>query len=1352
MLLIFPAFALLPLVAFYFSVSSSVGGNGPFSIGSFTAWSSWMRLHISPISPLPHPSLASPSVLFISPPDLAETSLPPAPVAVSTSTYLPVPNTTAVSPLLGIDVIVFPQTSTFDLQLLLASELLVKTMETNLGNIGSPPPPPPPISPSPPARLLIDPGPTPNPSPTQTLPISPTSLTDVRHTTTPDMTTRNDQVHPSSKEVKLAASNRMSRSGHLQLQGCFSEDPRACPRMGILDGLLESFVGPGVIILVFVVAMVCTIVILAFSAMPYSSESIGVQPIIPYILAVPAGRSALQQALDVSNFEQDQVSVPSRRHVSYRDVAVQTEACSSSVYDFLPEVLDASLAYAEDGIETAPDLRLSPGMASPALGRQQASVRKALDFSMLASSPTGHRTIAHPSIVTSSASSEDSALSIDARVGSSSSSQSLNDLPKTEVDHPVGLPAIYVNDIDSPSNSSADDFAAELHNRLQDLLRCDEDEDEPSLTPPPASPVSSASLSPVPSESPSPIVSPWSEDLIHNPEYVRINEQRPDGLAPSLSWRSSVDGLRQLLFEGDCNDTPPLTLTPHESLALTSVRFGADRLVGFKYEFSMHMERCELQVEEQEARYSAASSKFSFVFLPPAKRCKYEHEDDEEATWCSMATFTCSGSNIEDEDEMSMELTNVLDDVLLHPSSPTPESPSMLNSELFPIPEIHIVVDSPPSTPEISNTDDFDLSGIDDDLPLSSTPVKSGTSLDKFRQLSLASIQFSSSSEDIESGSAPDGLAPLVGTSNLGCSTSSLDLARHVPPLPSSDYSSDSRAGPAPNLSASTGNSASALGSLKPTVLSQTHHHPLLASHSSGGSDDLSGHIPPAWSFDLDVYNHPPPLPTTDSFFIGSAQSSTSSPVPVNYNSVTPAVSESSTISIGQVAAEEHGVDTPTVSESISDPVDLAVFEENGAEPGDDLLEPDVSLDLPDFSQLDKEYLLDQTFEAELAGCDDLGFECLAESEETSPRLSASAGFNGVDEGCSAANSPTQASGPVKEAQDISSESINFSCGGVSLLVDQTFASELEGQESADSSLSLAGVCDGEYLLDQTFDAELAACSEFGFEPLDESQGISTLPMAGAVFDGVDERGSGKNSPTPASGPVEEAHEEVSSTSINISCGEVSLLINQTFSSELGGLESAFLDNWAASSPDLTRGEALPSNISSVDPPPAEEERLREVVPLPCTEPIQDAPSTPSQSPTLRELPTGNAESVGGSHGRVFVREDTPELSLDTSSVASPESALSTPTSMAYARSSDLIQQVPSSPHAVATRSRLRECFTASNSSPSSPPADVPVPTSKREVDILKAPMQMVQVKRKVLRRDQFNPYHLPRLAGLDCP
>ncbi|TDL18458.1 hypothetical protein BD410DRAFT_806479 [Rickenella mellea] len=1140
MIFILPALTFLPVVALCLSiVSSSVGSGGPFSIGSLTTWSSWIDLQISLPSLQSHRPVASPSVTFIASPNQVETSLPPAALAESTSTSPTIPLANSVSPHHNDDGMVFLQTSKFHEQLPLASELPVKTMEANFGNLGSPPPP---LSPRPAAQPVIDSPPTHPPSPAASLPITPTSLTDVRRSTSPK-----HKVCPSSREVKPSTSTRMTRSEHMQLKGCFFDDTRACPRTNTVDGFMDFFVELGTIVLVFVVVMACAIVISAFATTQYLSESIGVPPITPHNMAVIPGCSASQQASDTSSPQQDHVSIPPWHHVAVSAIDVQTDdppfpgafreaevfhqVHSPSVSDVSPVVLDASPPY----------------------------TKEALDFL---------------------------------------SPQSSNVNLEMDKDLPVCPPAIQIDDADSPLDCSVDDLSVALYNLIGGFRRLKKDIGELTITPPPASPLSTAPASPVLPIPPSLPIPHWTENQI---EYQRIYNLGQDGFPPSLSERSFKEGLQDPLKSGDHDGVQGLTSIPPESRSFLCHWFGEDELSRFVFEFTLKM---DINQEDHEVEIStgssADSSSFSFVY-PLAKRCKREHEDEDDAS-SSWASFACSGSELEDF-EISMEMTSILDDVLKHPSSPTPESTS-LDVETVPIPEIQIIIDSSQSTSSKSSAAYPDLSGMDDNVPMSSTPMKSGTPLDTFHMLCLASIRSTGNTSGVL-----DGLPALSGTPDFGCSTSSLDLSRHLPPLSASDFSLSSHAPPALDISASE--QASYGSSFGPDIAPPGHHH-LGVSTSSGESDYHSGHLPPAWFFNMDAYRHPPPMSTNNSFFIGSSQS----------------------LSLSSTSVHHY---TRPVSESIPDPADLVTVEDHGAAPEDLSLEPEAPLCMDDMALMDGEYSLDQTIGVELAGCNDVGLELLDEHEESQP-WSPGTVFDGAAKLCSLVPSSSQVALDIALIQELGAEGIDFSGDDISYLMGRTFAAELEGLDSA--------------------------CPE-----ILEASSLDVVP------------------------PPNQTHEESDPSS----CA--------SFLAPVPRIGDLFLSPWTTE-----RGSGESSEYSL----PAEEDNLQEVVP--CSQTIA---STSTQWFTSSETNTGTAKSVGGRLGQdVFVRESTPDLTFDTSSVASPVSALSTLPSRAYFRSFDIVQKAISPSHIGTARSPLRECFGASYSS-SSPPPSAGSPTSRRELDMI---------------------------------
>ncbi|TDL18465.1 hypothetical protein BD410DRAFT_900792 [Rickenella mellea] len=1214
MLLILPALALLPLVAFYISLSSSDGGGGPFSIGSLTAWSSWMEQISSPSHS--HQPVTSPSVMLIASPDQVGESLPPTVVVEYTTTSSILPLTTSVSPRQGDDKMLFLQPSTFQLQLLRASELLLEIVEVNSGTFGSLPPPPPPLplSPSPAAQLLIGPPPNHITSPRDSSTNTPASLTEVGPTTPLRVsdTMRNDPVHQSSKQVKPPASTRMSRSEYMQLKGCFFDDPRACPRTNTLDGFLDVFFEFGTITVVFMVVMFCAVRVSAIAK--NRSESIG-DTIIQHTLAVSTGCSASQQVLDASEPQHDHVSFPPR-HLdalsgvdgpsqtddaptpgTFTETIITNRAYSPVVSDVSPVALDASAPFPEEALNAT-----FPHVAN-----------ENLDMDMELLRP----------------------------------------------------PAIQIDHADSLSDTSADDLSVALHNLLQDYRRLKEDIGEVSITPPSASPVSTAPPSPILSDPSSLTFPDWTENQILNPEYLRQHNLGPDGLPPSLSKRSFLEELQQLV-KGDCDGMPALTSTRPGSCWVRSRGFGEDGLSRFTFDFTVQI---DCQSEDFEASSSkgdsANSSSFSFVFLPPAKRFKREHEDEEDVN-CSWASPTGSGRDVEDEYDCSMDLTTVLDDVVINPHTTAPETATSFDSEMVAIPEIRIIADSPPTTPRKLSASYSDLSGFDDEMPMSSTPVKSGTSLDTFRQLCLASIRGTgNTSRSLDTGS-PDRPIALCRTRSMGRSTSSLDLARHLPPLTTSCNVS-SRAGSVLNVSSSE--QASDRSAIEPGTTTSGHH--LRISSSSALSDDHSGHIPPTWSFDMEAYLPPPPVSMNDSFYIGSSQSSSSPSSSVA--SYKPPVLEAISDPVVLVAAEEHGVGTPTVSQSISDPSDLVAVEDRGAAAEDEPMDSDSSFHLADLTELDEEYLLDQTFGEELAGCDDLGFGPLDESETSRPQSPGTVEDEN-DEQCNPAHSSSQVALDSEAIQELSTED----------------AVEVEVEDSG------------------CLENSMATCSDES--PAKFNLDVS-IPSSASIF-----------------APVPRLEDLVPS------------LCKPFILPPMKWPPPFVLPPWTTDNI---------SSTSSENPSDAEEEKPREFVPSARLPQVDAGPSTPRPNVTFGGTAAGKEETPGYKQWpRVFAQEDTPELSFATSSVASPASALPTPAPRAYARSYEAVGKALSPHRAVTTRSPLREYFIASDSSSRSPLSDVLTP--KRDLNNVLQHSGIPRWKWKVLPRDQFNPYRIPRLTGLD--
>ncbi|TDL20223.1 hypothetical protein BD410DRAFT_829894 [Rickenella mellea] len=1140
MLFIAPALALLPFVAIYLSLSSTIGElHNPFTPGALSIWPNWLSLGFSSPSPV---ATASPfiPVALVAPTGLVEVTVAPTPTPTppsqaathSPSTSPAAVHGTVVSHQRIHDVIpwvVHAQSSAYHAQLALASEMLANLMEEKYRAIGLPHQPSPssssPSSLSAPARR-IDASPSPSPTRTEPLPVAPsspqTSLTDVKRLTPLRfITPREFQAYPSSKQVKSAAPTRMSRFQHMQVKGCFFEDPRACPRSSILDEFLDSFVGPAGVILVFVAALVCAIGT-SIGNTPYSSESIGIPPIIPHSQAAITGCLASEQALDASNSEQDHVSIPSNLRVTYRDVAVQTE-------DSLP------------GTPTMP------------------AVMERADFSAVGDA-------SHAGL--------DEAFTLADEI-------------------PMAPPAIVI----TPSNSTRD-FSMALEAALNDLRHLREYRDYSLLSPLSLSPQSTAPPSPVPSDYPSFSIPHWTENQIYNPEFLRRHGLGPDGLQPTMSQRSSFESLHGLFEDGDTDAVLPMALTPLAAQSLPIQRFGDDGLTSFVFGFSMDGREGEPYVHKANISMEglAEPSGFEFVFLPPFKRCRRESEDGGASfiapDFAGVEDDTADST--QDDGQISMQITDVLDDVLAHPP---PEPIPADESELVAMPVI--IVDSPPSTPTQSHAEDFDQTGMDDDIPMSSTPVKSRPSLDTFRQLCLASIR--SNSSDLRTSSSLDGRRDLTGIPNA---SSSDDLARHLPPLTASENSEYLRA-----TSASVGSASSEQeGHVQcpASSLREVSHHRPLESISSASSDEPSGRIPPTWSFDTGAYlPPPPPVSTEDSFFIGSCRSSSSSS-----SNIEP---------------------VPPVSESVSDGIDSVAVEENGGESVEESLQPDSSFSIPDTTQPS---LLDQTFEDELAGCDEYGFESADESGRASPSQSPGNDFDGMDERGDAMPCTLQPAQSVEVPQEeLSSASINLACDDGSLLVDQTSTKKSAHFGSASLDICDTSSTDVQPPLNPTVEDCASPSKKYFATPIP--------PVA--IFGDVPSFSTPRDLPIPP----------------------------------MTWPPPFVLPPW--------KGDKV-SGTDSVHPLPGG--LVKEEV----------APSTPLAGKVCH-IRTSKVQADRCMPGSSDF--GTPELTFDTSSVASPASVFSTPASLAYARSFERMQAALCPSRGVATPSPLRDCSNTAYSTPS---------------------------------------------------
>ncbi|TDL18456.1 hypothetical protein BD410DRAFT_842783 [Rickenella mellea] len=1055
---------MLPLAAFYFTFTSSVGQLGsPFSPGPLSIWSNWISLRISPPSPIP---TLIPTVL-VTTPEIVQASATPSTAATSS------PSTLSIVVESGA-------------QLALASEMLVELMEANFDKIGSSHQSPPPSSPSlllSEPDLLLDASPTPTPSPTEPL----------RATRT------------QSKNVV----ERCQAFDTAEVKGCFVDDPRACPNTSLLDTLLDSLADPSTVFLVLVMAMVCAIGI-SVGSTHYSSESIGVEPIITHTPAIPTDCIAA--------------------------VAIQTDdspfsiACSSSVSD-------SSQAHPDDA--------------------------------------------------------------------AAEEAQSLNEEPEIEIEQPAGPPAILI----TPSNSSMGDLSMALVAALSDLRNCREFKDEHSLSPLYRSPQSTAPPSPVISEAPSFSIPDWRENQIFDPAFLRRYGLGPDGLRPSLSQCSSVEDVKGLLQYGDSHGVLPSSSTPLDAY---TGRFGEGDLANFVFEFSVQFDVSEGEPEDRGASSSmgsgADSSGFEFVLVLPFKRCRREHEDG------GAASLTLGGlaggqdnthDNSADDGELSMELASVLDEELDHLSTAGSESPSTSESEPLVIPNILIIVNSPPTTPPPSPSQEFDPTGFEGDIPMSSTPVKSRPSLDTFRDLCFESIR--SQPKNLLASPCLDRHRAKVRSPSTSLSMSSLDLAHHLPPLTASENSDCSRLG-----SSSFVSGPGREGSVQSSLREAHPHRPM----ESASSDESTDHIPPTWSFDLEAYRHPPPVSTDDSFFIASCRSSVSS---TSNAEPIPPVSESILDSAGMVAVEDHAAVAEDVCQEAESSLYMAESDEN---------------------------LLDQTFSAELAGCNDLGFEPLHDFEPAAPPLSSGALLDSTAE----LNTPPEATEPMAEvAEELSSFSLLLVKSPAPFALSPGPAKQHLGTNSEHRSTAEEEMIQNPVLCAMLLQEEVG--------PLTPTQDV-TLTEAPEVQASDCE-------------PRSDVFAKEAAPELMFDMSRLESLAS-AFSTPAS---KAYYRSFESLQKVLSPGAAATSPLRGYSSP------VTRVVNLSRTTKVQESGWTPRSD--------------------VFVRECTPDLTFDTSSVASPGSASLTPTPMAHAQSFDFLQKASPTSRRGPTPSPLRECSNTSYRTPS---------------------------------------------------